>query len=604
MTETIPSTTLPRLLLEAVDRFDTAPAYGRLKRNLTVERFAYRDFLELVRGTASALEARGVRRGDRVAILSENRLEWAFADWASLCSGVVDVPIYPSLRSEQIAYILNDCRARMVFVQDEPHLEKVLEARAALAADFEVVVFDPPAALDAPGVSSWEAFLRGGAEIAARTTPEDFRRRALEPRPEEVCTILYTSGTTGDPKGVMLTHRNISANVLQVGRVLELRPGDSTLSFLPLSHIFQRMVDYFFLANGCTVVYGRSIATSLEDMKAVRPTVVASVPRLYEKMYQAMVQARGWKKRLMAWAMAVAERAADDKLAGREPTGALGLQYRLADRLVYSKIRAAVGGRVRWFVTGSAPLAASLARFFHSIGLVILEGYGLTETSPVLFVASEKGFKLGTVGRAVPGTEARIAADGEILVRGPQVMKGYYGQPEETAKVIDADGWFATGDIGEIDAEGFLRITDRKKDLLKTSGGKYVAPQLIENRLKQCAIVEQSVVVGNNRKYVALLIVPSYKGLEVVAVERQVTWKTRAELIQHDRIRRHVEDEVRRFFGGLAPHETPKKIALIEGEFTVENGLLTPSLKIKRKLVNERYADVIDTLYGGDSGTD
>jgi long-chain acyl-CoA synthetase len=600
----IPRTTLARIFLESVDRFGDADAFGRITPALQVETFSYRQTLEMVRRVSAALEARGIQRGERVAILSENRLEWALADFGCLCAGVVDVPVYPSLKPEQIAYILNDSGARLVFVQNKDAMAKVVEARGGNVGAYEIVVFDPPAALPA-GVIGWDAFLRAGDELAVRKGEKGFREDALRAEPDDVATILYTSGTTGDPKGVMLTHRNLSANVLQLAMVLKLTPDDVTLSFLPLSHVFQRMVDYFFLANGCTVVHGRSIAQASEDMKIVRPTVVGAVPRLYEKMYHAMVQARGFKKRLMSWAMSVAERSADVKLAGGRPTGLLALQDRLADRLVFSKIRAVVGGRVRWFVSGSAPLAASLNRFFYSVGLTILEGYGLTETSPVLSINTESHLRVGTVGRLLPGTEVKIASDGEILVRGPQIMKGYYKNPEETAKSIEAEGWFATGDIGEIDADGFLRITDRKKDLLKTSGGKYVAPAVIENRLKQCAIVEQSVVIGDSRKFVALLVLPSFRALEAVAADRKVAWKSHAELIRHDRIREHVEGEVRKHFHGLAAYETPKKIALIEGEFTVDNGLLTPSLKIKRKVVQERYADVIDSLYSGaGAGTD
>ena len=587
------------MFLESVDRFGDAPAFGRIKPSLEVELFSYGTVLEKVRQVAGAIEARGVQRGDRIAILSENRLEWALVDLACLCSGVVDVPVYTSLKPEQIAYILNDAGAKIVFVHDRDHMAKVIEARGGSDA-YEIVVFDPPETLPA-GVLAWNAFLSGGAS-AASGDADAFRRRAREATPDDLATILYTSGTTGDPKGVMLSHRNVSANALQIGRVLELLPGDVTVSFLPLCHIFQRMVDYFFVANGCTVVHGRSINTAMEDMRLVRPTVVAAVPRLYEKMYQAMIQARGYKKRLMSWAMSVAEASADAKLAGRAPTGLLALQYRLADRLVFSKIRAAVGGRVRWFISGSAPLAAGINRFFYSVGLTILEGYGLTETSPVLNLNTERHLRAGTVGRVVPGTELRLATDGEILVRGPQIMKGYYNRPAETAQVIDAEGWFSTGDIGEVDADGFLRITDRKKDLLKTSGGKYIAPALIENRLKQCPVVEHSIVIGDQRRFVALLVLPALKALEAAATERQVPWKNHGELIRHDRIRGHVEDEVRKHFHGLASYETPKKIALIEGEVTVDNGLLTPSLKIKRKVVQERYKELIEEIYQGGGG--
>jgi len=594
----IPRTTLTRLFLDAADRFGDAAAFGRIRPSLDVEEFSYREVVERAREVVGGLDALALGRGDRAGILSENRLEWGLADLGCLCAGVVDVPIYTSLEPSQIAYILRDSLAKVVFVSTRELMEKAVKARAECDHDLTIVVFDPPEALP-EGVLSWASFLRAGADRPA--TPEEFRRRALEAAPDDLATILYTSGTTGEPKGVMLTHGNISSNVLAVGMRLVLSPDDVTVSFLPLCHIFQRTVDYFFLAHGCTVVHGRSIATAMEDMKLVRPTVVGAVPRLYEKMYHAMVQARGYRKNLLAWAMSVAEKSADLRLAGKDPGGLLGLQYRLADRLVFAKIRAAVGGRVRWFISGSAPLSPQLNRFFYSVGLTILEGYGLTETSPVLNINTPEELRVGTVGKALPGTELRIAADGEILARGPQIMKGYYNRPEETAQAIDPEGWFSTGDIGEIDADGFLRITDRKKDLLKTSGGKYVAPAVVENRLKQCVFVEQSVIVGDGRKYVSLLVVPAFPSLEGWARERRITWTIRAELISNTVVVRHMETEVRKHFHGLAAYETPKKIALLQEEFTVVNGFLTPSLKVKRRVVHDRYKELIDSLYGGAS---
>jgi long-chain acyl-CoA synthetase len=592
----VPKTTLPGLFFESVARHGDAAAFGRITPSLAVEDVSFNDAFQQVRHASGGLLAYGLNPGDRVCIMSENRLEWALADLACLCSGVVDIPIYPALKAPQVAFILKDSGAKLVFVSTAEHLAKVVEARSQCGHSVDIVVFAPPDTLP-ERTRTWADYMRQGAEASARIPVESFRRRALQATPEDVATILYTSGTTGESKGVMLTHGNVTSNALAVGQVVKVGPGDSTLSFLPLTHIFQRMVDFMLLASGCQVVHGRAISTAMEDMRIVKPTIVLAVPRVYEKMYQALHQRRGLSGRLLAWGTSVADRAADSRLAGKRPGGLLGLQYLIADRFVFAKIRAVVGGRVRWFVSGSAPLSATLNRFFYSIGFTILEGYGLTETSPAVAVNTAEAFRIGTVGKVIPGTELRIAQDGEILVRGPQVMKGYYNRPDDTAQALDAEGWFHTGDIGELDEDGFLRITDRKKDLLKTSGGKYVAPAVIENRLKECVLVEQSVMVGDARKFVVLLLVPSFKALEAWAAERNITWKTRGDLIADERVKAHMETEVGKYFHGLASYETPKKIGLIPEELTIENGFLTPSLKLKRRVVQERFKDLIDQLY-------
>jgi len=352
---------------------------------------------------------------------------------------------------------------------------------------------------------------------------------------------------------------------------------------------------------GCPIAYPRSILTVVDDMQVIHPTIAVSVPRLYEKIYNGVMEAGGLKKRIIDWAVGVADRAADVRLAGKAPRGVLGMQYAIADRLVFRKVRDAVGGRMRFFVSGGAPLAPALNRFFYSIGLTILEGYGLTETSPVTNVNTVEHFRIGTVGKAVPGTEVGIAEDGEVLVRGPQVMKGYYNRPRETAEAIDADGWFHTGDVGELDEDGYLRITDRKKDLIVTAGGKNVAPQPIENRLKTLPLVEQAVLIGDRRKFISLLIVPSFPLLEAWAKERGLSWGDRADLIGRAEVVAHVEDEVERALSDLAAFERPKKIALLEDEFTIQNGFLTPTLKVKRRVIQDRFKDVIDDLYGDEA---
>jgi long-chain acyl-CoA synthetase len=556
----------------------------------------YDEVLEVVKRAVAGLEDRGIGRGQRVAILSENRPEWALVDYACLCAGVWDIPVYTTLTVHQVAYLLEDSGAELAFVSSAEQMEKALAASAQQGRELQVVVFDPPASLPA-GVVSWQAFLDSGRQRADAWSDDDFRASALRAGPDDVATLIYTSGTTGDPKGVMLSHGNLASNVRAAGVVFDLSDADNTVSFLPLSHVLQRMVDYLFFWVGCRIAYPRSIKTLVADLKVIRPTVVVSVPRIYEKIYNGVMEAHGLKKKLIDWAVRVADRAADIRLTGSEPSGTLALQYRIADKLVFSKVRKAVGGRLRFFVSGGGPLSPELCRFFYSIGLTILEGYGLTETSPVTNVNTLDAFRIGTVGKVVPGTEIHIAHDGEILVRGPQVMKGYYKKPDATAEVIDAEGWFATGDIGEVDEDGFLTITDRKKDLIVTAGGKNVAPQPIENRLKTNPLIEQAIMIGDRRRYCVMLIVPAFGPLETWARGAGIEWESRAGLVADPRVVGHVEAEALAMLADLASFETPKKFALLPEELTEENGFLTPSLKIKRRVVNERFEGLIDALY-------
>jgi long-chain acyl-CoA synthetase len=592
----VPESTLTALFFEGADRAPSAIAYQYLASADRVVDITYAEVLESVRRFSASLDALGFVRGDRVAILSENRPEWAFADFGCLCAGVISVPVYPTLTVPQVGYILEDSGAALVFASSVGQVAKARDAAAECDHPVMVVAFDADAA-EQEDVTGWDEFLAKGDGVVATRSVEAFRKIALEAKPHDVATVLYTSGTTGKPKGVMLTHNNVAADSWAVNAVLSVSNLDNTVSFLPLSHILQRMADYLFFWVGCTIGYPRSMETLVRDMKTLRPTVVVSVPRIYEKIYNGIMAADGFKKVLIDWASGVAGRAATIRLAGGEPAGWLALQYRVADKLVFGKVRAAVGGRLTFFVSGGGPLAPDLNRFFYSIGLTILEGYGLTETSPVTNVNTITDFRIGTVGKPVPGTEIRIAGDGEILVRGPQVMKGYYKNPEATGEVIDSEGWFSTGDIGEIDADGFLKITDRKKDLLVTAGGKNVAPQPIENRLKTHQLVEQAVLIGDRRPYCALLIVPEFRALEAWAGKQGIEWESPGELTSHAAVVRHVQTEVFQMLTDLASFEMPKKIVLLEEEFTVENGFLTPTLKVKRRVVRDRLADVIDGLY-------
>lgn len=591
----LPEGTLVELFLEAVDRLGERPAL-RFHRDGAWHDISYDETLEQVRRVSAALAALGLKRGDRAAILSWNRPEWAIADYGCLSAGVIDIPVYATLTAGQVAYILKDGGARLVFLSDAEQLEKVQEIRGECPELEWVVVFDPPGELP-DRTLSWDAFLArgdGGSE-------EDFRAGAETANPGDTATILYTSGTTGDPKGVMLSHNNLHSNVRAAQTCLPIDERDSTLSFLPLSHVFQRMVDYLLFNRGCTIAYARSIEQVPEDLRAVKPTIVVSVPRLYEKVYAKVMDASGLKGSLVEWSTKVGRRWAEARLEGRRPDALTRLQYRVAHALVFRKISEGVGGRLRYFVSGGAPLAPEINKFFFSAGILILEGYGLTETSPVTNVnrpqSFPENFRIGTVGKPVPGTEIRIAEDGEILVRGPQVMKGYYNRPDETREAVDDEGWFHTGDVGELDEDGFLRITDRKKDIIVTAGGKNVAPQPIENRLKKNRFFDQPVLVGDRERFITLLMVPDFGALEAWARQKGIEASDRRELLGDEGVQSHLAAEMKRELSDLPSFETPKKLVLLDEPFTIEDGTLTPTQKVKRRVVQERYAEVLKTVY-------
>ena len=585
--------TLTGLFLEAVERFGPATALRAPSADGTWSRISYDDVVRTTREAAAGLRALGIERGEAAAILSANRPEWAFADYACLCAGVRDVPIYPSLTASQIAYILKDSGACAVFAEDDVQLAKLVEIRDQCPDLRHIIVFD---ALDElpDGVLAWPDFV--GLDPSG-LSERAFREEALAARPESIATILYTSGTTGNPKGVVLTHANIGSNVRACRTLLDISETDTTLSFLPLSHVFQRMVDYLFLNVGCTIAYARDMTTVAEDLKLVRPTVVASVPRLYERVYNAVTGATGVKGLLVRWAMSVGLAHANAVLGGRDPGSWTRARKALADKLVFGKLRAGVGGRLRFFVSGGAPLSPGINRFFFAAGLQILEGYGLTETSPVTNVNTFEHFRIGTVGKAVPDTEIRIASDGEICVRGPQVMEGYFNQPEATAEAIDEEGWFKTGDIGEIDDDGFLRITDRKKDIIVTAGGKNIAPQPIENRVKLDPYVEQAVMLGDRRPFPSLLLVPDFERLNQWADSAGIDASDPGALLRDARCQEFLGGRVGESLAGLASFETPKKMAFLATPFTIEDGTLTPTQKVRRRNVEERHGAVIESLY-------
>jgi long-chain acyl-CoA synthetase len=557
---------------------------------------------ERVRRLALGLQELGIQAGDRVAIFSENRPEWAIADFACLTASLTDVPLYPNLPPEQAAYILNDCGAVAIFVSDAAQAAKITEVRGKCSALRHVITF---AAEPHPGADLTIADVEArGAAVDDEDRRTRYRQHALAVKPDDLATLIYTSGTTGEPKGVMLTHDNLYSNVMTSAVQIPFEGKDVCLSFLPLSHIFERMAGHYLMFQvGCSIAYAESMDTVPIDMQTVRPTIVLSVPRLYEKMYARVLEnalsGGAIKKRIFFWARAVAERWADVKLAGKTPRGFLALQYRIAQRLVFSKLQARTGGRLRYFVSGGAPLAPEINKFFYAAGLVILEGYGLTETSPVITVNTPQAFRIGTVGTAMHGVEVMIAPDGEILTRGPHVMKGYFNKPEATHDAIDPDGWFHTGDIGEL-RDGFLAITDRKKDIIVTAGGKKIAPQPIENTLKTNKYISQAVVIGDKRKFPVVLVVPNWEQLEKWARIKNLLWTDRAQLLEMPIVHAKMEKEVYAKLEGLARFEMPKKVALLEHDFSIERGELTPTLKVKRRVIDKTYRDVIDRLYESD----
>jgi long-chain acyl-CoA synthetase len=558
----------------------------------------YRELAERVQDLSVGLLELGLRRGDRVAILSENRPEWAITDYACLAARCADVPIYPTLPARQAEYILRDSGAVAVLVSNAGQLQKVLAVRDRLPALANIIAFEEAAA--GPGVLRFEQVLERGR--AARERHPAWRAAALEAAPDDLATLIYTSGTTGDPKGVMLSHGNIASNVTTCVRLFSFTAEDECLSFLPLSHIFERMFGHYCMFHaGVVISYAESVDTVPADMQEIRPQLMASVPRLYEKIYARVLEnvrtSSPARKRIFAWGRAVGERWAEAVIAKRPIPLGLKAQRALADRLVFAKLRARTGGRIRFFISGGAPLSPDIARFFYAAGLPILEGYGLTETSPVMAVNTFQHHRLGTVGQAIPGVEIRIAPDGEIVTRGPNVMCGYFNKPEATAEAIDEEGWFHTGDIGLLDADGYLSITDRKKDLIVTAGGKNIAPQPIENLAKTSKFVASAVMIGDRRPFPIMLVVPNAAQIKGWAGHKGLPDGELAQLLEIPDVRQKIEREVRISLRDLAQFEMPKKLLILAQDFTVESGELTPTLKVKRRIVEEHNRKAIEGLY-------
>lgn len=557
------------------------------------------EIIARAKNIAAGLHATGVRRGDRIALLSESRAEWTLTDAGCIFGGVIDVPIYPTLAPPQVRYILNDSGASALIIEGREKFDELKDILGECPDLKQIIYFDPDGMSAAEGMSLKQ--LEDLGREFQQEHPALIDQLAHEITPDDLATIIYTSGTTGEPKGVMLTHSNLVTNLIDSSDHLSFGEKDVALSVLPLSHVFERQAMYTYLHQGMSVYFAESLQTIGPNLREVRPTILVGVPRIFEKIYQRIqeraAEAGEFASMMLVWSVDVAREYAKHTLAHRPVPLLLKLKHKVASKLVFSKWRAALGGRIRLLLSGGAALPEDLAYIYTGAGIPIIQGYGLTETSPVITSSWLENNRVGTVGRAIPNVEIRIAADGEIEVRGPNVMRGYYNKPEETRAVFTDDGWFKTGDVGTLDEDGFLRITDRKKELFKTSGGKYIAPQPIEQAIKGSRFVNQVVLIGAERKFPAALIVPNWEQLESYCKLKGIEVKSRRELCEHPRIIDLIQRQIEKLTPNLSRYEKIKKIALLEGEFSIEGGELTPTLKVKRRVIDQKYRDVIEKLY-------
>lgn len=594
------STTLSQLFLDSVKSYPK-PEFMLHKKEGRYVPISMEEFGAKVKHFSLGLKELGVGAGDKVIILSENRPEWVMSDFSILCLGAITVPIYTSLVPEQIKYIIDDSDAKVVIWSTLDQWKKIEVIKPVLSKVQHYITFSE----EAPeGVLTFNQIV-GKGEGAAQADPGLFERLALQIKPEDEASIIYTSGTTGLPKGVILSHNNFLSNIQSVSSIIEFSDKDIVLSFLPLSHVLERMVTFTYVYKGCTISYAESIETVAQNLLEIRPNIMVSVPRVFEKIYARVIDnvlsSSGLKKKIFFWALKVGKEYGRRKLQGEPIPGGLQRKRNLAHKLVFSKIVERTGGRIRFFVSGGAPLSKDIAEFFYAMGLVILEGYGLTETSPVISVNTFEHMKFGSVGKPIPGVEVKIAADGEILTRGPHVMKGYYKKEAEAQDAFEGE-WLKTGDIGQMDEDGLLTITDRKKDLIVTAGGKNIAPQPIENVLKTIPYISSAVVIGDKRRFISALIVPNFEKLEEYAKLSKISYTDRNDLARNEAIINFLLAEIDRATPHLASYEKIKKIALLDREFEIEKGEITPTLKVKRNIIEKKYQEVIDSLYRGDIG--
>jgi long-chain acyl-CoA synthetase len=590
--------TIPELFLTAV------------RENPRPDCFSYRDdsgqyvdvsseeALRRVKALRMGLKSLGVKPGDKVALLSENRIEWALADLGSLCAGAVTVPVYPTLLTDTIEYILSESEPVAIFVSTEEQAAKIHQIRDRLPSLRDVISFDRTGL---PDIMTLDKLKQIGQNLLEANPPAP-RDECVTVDKDSPCSIIYTSGTTGNPKGVVLSHWNFVSNVLTIREMVPISSADRCLSFLPLSHVLERMGGLFtMLSVGASIAFAEKMESVPQDIMDVHPTFMISVPRLYEKIYaKAITTASGAgfpKKNIFFWARDIAILQAKMKVDGPEPGAMFKIKYAVADKLVFSKLRAKLGGKIQLMISGGAPLNMKINQFFNGAGLSILEGYGLTETSPILTANTFDNFRYGSVGKAIPGTDLKIAEDGEIIARGPQVMLEYYKNEAATREVLDDEGWLATGDIGHLDADGYLFITDRKKDLIVTAGGKNIAPQPIENRYVANKYVIQTVVIGDRRQFLSALIVPNFETLQNFATSKGISAMSPADLVRHPEVNSLFESTLKEMNEDLPGFSQIRKFTLLEREFTLDDGELTPTMKIKRFAINTKYKKIIDTMY-------
>jgi len=557
------------------------------------------EFADRVKCFSLGLRDLGLEAGDKLIILSENRPEWVISDVANLCLGGITVPIYTSLIPEQIKYIIDDSDAKIVVVSDQGQWQKIETIKSELTKVTSYIT----CLSEAPeGVLTFAQVLERGRKMD-KLNPGLFEKMALEVKPDAIASIIYTSGTTGPPKGVMLTHNNIFSNVKTCSSILPFKDTDTVLSFLPLSHILERMAMFAYLYNGMSIGFAESIDTLGENLLEVRPHIMVNVPRVLEKIYAKVIDnvqvSSSLKRKIFFWAVKVGRKYGRKKILNQPISKLLQFKRNLANKLVFSKVYAKTGGRVRFFLCGGAPLSKDIGEFFYAIGLTIIEGYGLTETSPVITANTFENLKFGTVGKPIPGVDVRIDEDGEILTKGPHVMNGYYKKEAASREVFEG-GWFHTGDIGHFDKEGFLVITDRKKDIIVTSGGKNVAPQPIEGILNLNPYISTALVIGDSRKFISALVVPNFEKLEEYAKQNNISFEDHCDLVKKEEIVRFIQEQVDRSVPNLASYEKVKKIALLDKEFEIEKGEITPTLKVKRNIVEEKYKGIIDAMYRED----
>jgi long-chain acyl-CoA synthetase len=586
---------LTKFFLDAIDRFAN-PRAQMYRTSAGWQSISAQEMLRRVAGLSKALAELGIVSGDRVGLFAPNCPEWHTADFAIQGLGAVTVPIYFNESHDRLVYILNDSGARVVFTAGAAQGKKISECRSRIPALEHVISAAPDSELNGD-------ILRYETLIASTTDADvaEYRRRAAEITGNNLATIIYTSGTTGEPKGVMLSHSNLSSNSIDSAVNHQLLPSDVALEFLPLAHVYERTAAYSYICNGVAIAYLERIEDVPQALLEVHPTVTCAVPRFFEKIYANILEKgrreSGIKRNIFDWSLRVAEESVPWRAYGKSASPGLKLRWRVADALVYSKIREGLGGGTQRFSAGGAPLAPELAEFFWSVGVTIHQGYGLTETSPVVTANTPAANKIGTVGRPIPNVQVKIAEDGEILVKGPNVMQGYYHKPEATREVFTSDGWFRTGDIGRLDEDGYLIITDRKKELLKTAAGKFVAPAPIENTLKTSPYITNAIVVGDTRKFVSVLIVPNFANIEAAARKAGHDFATPTQMTGDAWVRDLLSSEIERLTASLAQYEKPKRFALLEQDFTYAGGELTYTMKMKRRVIEQRYQDVIARLY-------